>query len=217
MNKLIFKRRKLSFGEELANTITHGVGVIGILFSIPIISIRAYLDGGVIDVIAVNAMAISLLLMFLSSMMYHLMEFDTKHKEIMRILDHIFIYVAIAGTYTPIAISVIEGWKGILILILQWGAVLFGILFKAIYKSRFPNASLLIYLTMGWAIVLFFPTFLIKSTPYLFWLIVLGGLFYSFGSIFYSLKGIKYSHMIWHIFVFLGALCHFIGIGFYLK
>jgi hemolysin III len=106
---------KLTFGEEVANAITHGVASLLVLFSFPVATIVAYEKGSTADVVGVTVFCISIFMMFLMSTIYHVMEPETKHKSTMRILDHIFIYVAIAGTYTPIAISVIGGWQAVVL------------------------------------------------------------------------------------------------------
>jgi len=207
---------RLSFGEELANAVTHGVASVLLLLMFPVVSIIAYTKGSIIDVVGVTIFCISIFMMFLMSTIYHVMAPDTKHKEIMHILDHIFIYVAIAGTYTPIAFSVIGGWQAIVILSIQWLMVIFGILYKSLARRSMPKVSLVIYLIMGWSIVLFMPLFIRNANKILFWLIFAGGIFYSIGAIIYAKKGFKYHHMVWHLFVFLGAFTHFIGISFFL-
>lgn len=207
---------KLSFGEELANAITHGVPALLVLFSFPVAIITAYTKGSLIDVASVTVFCISIFLMFLMSTFYHVMQHDTTHKRVMQIMDHIFIYVAIAGTYTPIAASVIGGWQSVVLLSVQWVMVLFGILYKSLSRKSIPKVSLLIYLIMGWSIIIFMPLFIQKANPTLFWLILGGGIFYSVGAVIYAKKGFKYHHMVWHIFVFLGVLTHYIGICFFM-
>jgi len=208
---------KLTFGEEVANAITHGIASLLVLFSMPWVSIIAYTKGNSIyDVVGVTIFCVSIFLMFLMSTFYHIMEHETRHKRVMRIFDHIFIYVAIAGTYTPIAISVIGGWQAAVILSIQWIMVLFGILYKSISKNSMPKFSLTIYLVMGWTLIIFMPLFIKKANPTLFWLILAGGVLYSIGAAIYARKGFKYHHMVWHLFVFLGALTHFIGICFFM-
>ncbi len=207
---------KLTFGEEVANAITHGVASLAVLACIPVVSIIAYSKGTTADVVGVSIFSISIYLMFLVSTLYHVMDYNSKHKVVFRILDHIFIYFAIAGTYTPIALSVIGGWQAIVILIIQWAMVLFGILYKSISKKSMPKVSLLIYLVMGWTLVLFMPVFIRNANPALFWLTFAGGIIYSVGAVFYAKKSMKYHHMLWHIFVFLGAATHYVGICFFL-
>lgn len=206
----------LTFGEELANAITHGVPSLLILILFPFVIITAYTKGTIADVASVTIFSISIFLMFLMSTIYHIMEHDTRHKRVMRILDHIFIYVAIAGTYTPIAVSVIGGWQSVVLLSVQWAMVLFGILYKSISKNAIPKISLLIYLIMGWSLVIFMPLFIKKANPTLFWLILAGGILYSVGAAIYSRRGFKYHHMVWHIFVFLGVMTHYVGICFFM-
>lgn len=207
---------KLTFGEEVANAITHLVPAIAVLVCMPIVSIIAYEYGTITDVVGVTIFSISIFLMFLASTLYHCMPFDTKQKDVMHILDHIFIYVAIAGSYTPIALSVIGGWQAWCIIGIQWAMVLFGILYKSLVKKSMPKLSLTIYLIMGWTALFFMPLFIKKANPVLLWLIVAGGVLYSIGAIFYAKKGFKYHHMVWHLFVMLAAVCHYIGLCFFL-
>ena len=207
---------KLTFGEELANAITHGIPALLILFSFPFVIITAYTKGTLIDVASVTVFCICVFLMFLMSTIYHVMEHDTKHKQVMKIMDHIFIYVAIAGTYTPIAASVIGGWQAVVLLTIQWAMVIFGVLYKSLSRNSIPKISLMIYLVMGWSIVIFMPLFFKRANPIMFWLIFAGGIFYSVGAAIYAKKGFKYHHMVWHIFVFLGVLTHYIGICFFM-
>ncbi|MEN8904766.1 MAG: hemolysin III family protein [Clostridiales bacterium] len=211
------KNSSLSFGEEVANTVTHGVSALAILIALPIATISIYeKNNSIVDTLGVVIFCLSIFSMFLFSALYHSMAPETKHKDIFKILDHIFIYVAIAGTYTPIAISIIGGISAIIILLIQWNMVIFGVLYKSISKKSMPKISLLIYLIMGWTIIIFMPLLIKNANPPLFWLIFSGGVSYTLGSVFYALRGFKYHHMIWHIFVFIGALTHFIGIAFFL-
>lgn len=206
----------LTFGEELANAVTHGVAAIAVLVMFPIVSIIAWENGSIVDVVGVTIFSICLFLMFLMSTIYHCMPHESRQKTVMRILDHIFIYVAIAGTYTPIALSVIGGWQAVVILAIQWFAVIFGILFKSLVKRSMPKVSLLIYLIMGWTVIMFMPLFFRQASQPLFWLIFAGGVVYSVGAIIYAKRGFKYHHMVWHLFVMAGAMTHYIGICFFM-
>lgn len=207
---------KLTFGEEVANTITHLVSAIAVLICMPIVSIIAYTYGSIIDVVGVTIFSISIFLMFLASALYHLMPHDTPHKDVMHILDHIFIYVAIAGSYTPVALSVIGGWQAWLIISIQWLMVLFGILYKSLSRKSMPKLSLTIYLIMGWTALFFLPLLIKNAHPILLGLIVAGGILYSIGAVFYAKKGFRYHHMVWHLFVTAATVCNFIGICFFL-
>lgn len=207
-----------TLGEEVANTISHGVMSLLALCALPFAAVWAYLHDPqpVLACVSVSIFVISLFLMFLASTLYHSMNPASKHKAVFHILDHIFIYVAIAGSYTPIALSVIGGWQGVLIAVLQWAMVLFGIFYKSLSRRSLPAVSLTIYLVMGWTILFFLPLFLRNASTQLLWLIAAGGLFYTLGAWFYARKGFRYHHLVWHLLINLGAACHFVGIVFYL-
>lgn len=215
-NQTMKNYKRLSFGEEVANAVSHGVMVLFLLLAFPYISIRAYFDGGWLLVAGDTIFVISLFLMFLGSTLYHSMENDSQSKYIFRLLDHSFIFVAIAGTYTPIALTVLHGWLGYLVVGFQWFMVILGIVQKTIFKREMPKLSLAIYLTMGWMAVLMIPQLLASSSLMFMGLIVLGGVFYSIGVFFYVQKDKKYYHFIWHIFINLASLSHLIAIVFYM-
>lgn len=208
-----------TFGEEVANTITHGVMAALALLALPFSSLWAYLHGGahpLLSAFGVSVFAISIFLMFLGSTLYHSMHPSSRHKEIFHILDHIFIYVAIAGSYTPIALSVIGGWQGWLIVALQWAMVLFGIFYKSLSRRSIPAISLTIYLIMGWTVLFFFPLFLRNASLPLLVLIAAGGICYTLGAWFYARKGFRYHHMVWHLLINVAVACHFAAIVFFL-
>ena len=156
----------LSFGEEVGNAISHGVPAILCLFLLPIAAVYSYIVGGMISCI------------------YHSMAYDSQQKYIFRKLDHICILLAIAGSYTPIAITMIEGWEAVLILVIEWSMVLFGILLKAIAKRSFPKLSMCIYMIMGWTAVFFLPKLLRVASPLFLGLIIGGGVMYTYGQYF---------------------------------
>ena len=166
--------------------------------------------------VSVSVFVISIFLMFLASTLYHSMNPQSKHKEVFHILDHIFIYVAIAGSYTPIALSVIGGWQGVFITVLQWAMVIFGVFYKSLSRKSIPAVSLTIYLVMGWTIVFFLPLFISHASTPLVALIALGGVLYTLGAWFYARKGFRYHHMVWHLLIDLAVAAHFAGIVFYL-
>lgn len=205
-------------GEEIANSVSHGVMSLMALAALPFAAVWAYVhdDNGVLASASVSVFVISIFLMFLASTLYHSMNPNSKHKEVFHILDHIFIYVAIAGSYTPIALSVMGGWQGVLITALQWGMVIFGIFYKSLSRKSIPAVSLTIYLVMGWTVVFFFPLFLRQASTPLLVFIALGGLFYTLGAWVYASKGFRYHHMVWHLLINLAVVCHFIGIVFFL-
>ncbi len=205
-------------GEEVANAVSHGVMSVAALAALPFAAVWAYEHdaSGITASVSVSVFVISLFLMFLVSTLYHSMNPQSKHKEVFHILDHIFIYVAIAGSYTPIALSVIGGWQGIFIAVLQWAMVLFGVFYKSLSRRSIPAVSLTIYLVMGWTIVFFLPLFVRRASVPLLVLIALGGVFYTLGAWFYARKGFRYHHMVWHLLINLAAAAHFAGIVFFL-
>lgn len=215
-------RKKLPYiptlGEEIANTLSHGVMACATLAALPFAAVWAYAHDTepVLAAVSVSVFVISIFLMFLASTLYHSMNPQSRHKEVFHILDHIFIYVAIAGSYTPIALSVIGGWQGIVIAVVQWAMVLFGIFYKSLSRRSIPAVSLTIYLVMGWTIVFFLPLFIRHASTALLWLIVLGGVLYTGGAWVYARKGFRYHHLVWHLLINLAVAVHFTGIVFFL-
>ena len=208
-----------TFGEEVGNTISHGIFAVLALIALPFAAIWAYVHGTEAPIMAsvgVSVFVISIFLMLLCSTLYHAMHPQSKHKAIFQILDHIMIYIAIAGSYTPVALYVIGGWQGTLIVIIQWVMVLFGIFYKSLAKRSIPSISLTIYLIMGWMIVIFFPLFWRNASTPLLVLIAAGGIFYTLGAYFYAKKGFRYHHLVWHLLIVVALVCHAIGIVFYL-
>lgn len=205
-------------GEEVANTLSHGVMALAALAALPFAAVWAYTHDWqpVVGAVSVSVFVVSIFLMFLCSALYHSMNPRSRHKEVFHILDHIFIYVAIAGSYTPVALLVIGGWQGIFITVLQWAMVLFGIFYKSLSRRSIPAVSLTIYLVMGWTIVFFLPLFVRHASTPLLALIALGGVLYTLGAWCYARKGFRYHHLVWHLLINLAVACHFAGIVFYL-
>jgi len=213
---IIKKVRNFTLGEEIGNSISHGVPAVAVLGGIAPTAIHAYVRSGALAAVGVSIFMCSIFLMFLSSAIYHSMTLDTLHRQVMQILDHIFIYFAIAGTYTPIALSVIGGWQGIVVASLQWAMVIFGILYKSISRKKIPKISVTIYLVMGWSILFVLPMFIRNANLGLQIFVLAGGIFYSAGVYFYARKEKRFFHMVWHFFVSLGAVCHFLGVLMFL-
>ena len=209
-----------TFGEEIANAVSHGVMAVLTLLALPFATLWSYthaVGNNIESAVGVSIFVISIFLMFLTSTLYHSMHPDSRHKEIFHILDHIMIYVAIAGSYTPIALTVIGGWQGILIVALQWAMMLFGIFYKSLSKRSIPAISLTIYLIMGWTVIFFMPLFIRNASLQLLILIAAGGVFYTLGAYFYAKKGFRYHHLVWHLMINIAAACHFVAIVFYLN
>ena len=180
-----------TYGEEVANTVSHAVTLPLTLCLLPFAAVWTYLHDArpVLASVSVSVCVISIFLMLLASTLYHSMRPDSKHKAVFHKLDHIFIFVAIAGTYTPVALLVIGGWQGVFVTVLQWTAVLLGILYKTLARRTIPALSLTIYLVM---------------------------VLYKSGAIVYAKKGFRYHHLVWHLFIDLALLSHLAGIVFFI-
>ncbi|MCD8904897.1 hemolysin III family protein [Staphylococcus chromogenes] len=206
----------LSFGEEIGNAVSHGFAALLMLLALPYAAVYSYITQGVTMSVSVSVFVISLFLMFISSTVYHTMQQASSHKYVLRIIDHSMIYVAISGSYTPVSLVLVGGWLGWTVMILLWVITILGILYKAIATHVNPKLSLFIYLFMGWVGVIYFPIIL-KEQAWLFLLfIVLGGVAYTIGAWFYAQKNRPYFHMIWHIFIFIASIFHFIAIVYFM-
>ncbi len=150
--------------------------------------------------------------MFAASTFYHAMLPETKGKQIFHVLDHICIYLAIAGSYTPAVLCVMQGFWQIALLLFQWGMVVIGIFYKIFAKKKNSRLSLLLYLGMGWSVVVLLPELLQKVSVTFLVLVAAGGVAYSIGAFIYDKKPFPYAHVVWHIFVAMAAVLQ--GIGF---
>lgn len=204
----------LSFGEEVGNAVTHGVAAILCLLFLPFSAVYSFNIADVWRSFGVSVFIICLFLMFLISTIYHSMAYDSEQKYVFRKLDHICILLAIAGSYTPIAITLVKGWQAAILLIIEWTMVIAGILLKSISKRSFPILSMTIYMVMGWTAVFFLPKLLSVASPLFLALIILGGILYTIGAFFYARPQHRYFHMIWHIFIMLASIAHIIAIVF---
>jgi len=166
----------LTFGEEIGNAVSHGVAAFVTLCILPYAAVQSFFTHGVLGSLSVSIYVISIFLMFLSSTVYHTMPNYSSHKFILRIIDHSMIYIAIAGTYTPICLVLVGGWIGWTAMIVLWGITLWGILYKSIAKKVNHKLSLTMYLVMGWIGVIFLPTIIFDTTLtfMLFILLILG-------------------------------------------
>lgn len=199
--------------EEKLNAITHAIGA---LFGIAALVLLIVFDSHKTNwsLFSVIVYGISIIILFTASALYHSFK-DEKKKYYFRIVDHISIYFLIAGTYTPVALITLHDSLGWTLFWIVWGIAAFGIVLKLFFTGRFEIFSTLLYLVMGWLIVLDFTNFSnsINSNGVL--LLFAGGLSYTVGIIFYAIHKIPYNHVIWHLFVLSGAICHFFMIFFF--
>jgi hemolysin III len=202
--------RVQSLGEEIANSVTHGVGALASVVALPFL-VAAALPGGARSVVGNAVFGVSLLLLYVSSTIYHSLA-RNRAKRVFRILDHSAIYVLIAGTYTPFTLGVLRGTWGWILFALVWVLGVTGIALTASLGVRFPKASTAVYILMGWLIIVAIKP-LIAHLPLagLAWLVA-GGVAYTGGVVFYGWGRLRYQHAIWHVFVLAGSICHFVAV-----
>lgn len=207
--------RKQTLEEELANSLTHGIGILFSVVAISLMITFSVLEGGMLHILSSAFFGSSMLLMFTFSTLYHAIQHE-KTKSLLRIFDHISIYFLIAGTYTPFLLLGLQNWLGWLMFSIVWLIALIGVFFKIFYQHRFPKLSLILYLGMGWiAIFIAMPLYNSLSLTVLL-LLLGGGISYTIGTIFYINKKLVFSHAIWHVFVLIGTITHFIAVMYLL-
>lgn len=203
-------------GEEVANAITHGVGVALSLAGLVILVVMASLFGDVWRVVSFSIYGTTLLLLFLASTLYHSFR-SPKVKRVFRILDHSSIYLLIAGTYTPITLVALRGPLGWTFFGLIWGLAIAGIVFKMFLLGKLRIVSALFYIGMGWMVVVAWkPVLNMAPVGLMIWLLA-GGVLYTVGTIFYAMRCMPYQHAVWHLFVLGGSIAHFLGILLFLS
>lgn len=203
--------RVLSIGEEIGNSVTHGIGLIASLLGFPILIVRAAASGDKANVIGAAIFGGTLILMYAVSTVYHSLPIS-RAKRLFRALDHAAIYLLIAGTYTPFALGPLRGRWGSALLAIIWTLAILGIVAKSTIGFRFPRLSTAVYLLMGWLIVVAIKPLLDNVPRVGIELLAAGGVAYTGGVIFYAMKRVRFSHMVWHLFVAAGSVCHFIAV-----
>lgn len=199
--------------EEIANTWTHLVPWIGMHFAAwPLLQLSLRAQPAALSVLGTVLFLIGSFLMFASSTLYHAVSHPV-HKARLRIFDHIAIYVMIAGSYSPICLTVVGGWAGWSLFAFLWACVLAGTIGKMIALGRHPRLSLALYLLMGWAALLILVPMWRNMPHAAFWWVVAEGLFYTVGAYFFNKdEEHAFYHAIWHVFITLGAFSHTIAI-----
>ncbi len=203
--------RKQSLGEEIANSISHGIGVIAALAITPILILKA-IPLGAASITGVSIFGATMILLYLSSTLYHAFP-HSKTKKVFRIFDHSAIFLLIAGTYTPFSLGVLPGKWGWTLFGIIWGLAIVGVVSKSVHNIGTGRLSIVLYLAMGWMGVLAAKP-LMNNLPLmgLVWLLV-GGAMYSIGVLFFAYDHrIRYSHFVWHLFVLAGTACHVVSI-----
>jgi len=200
--------------EEIANTLTHGFGLILSICGLVLLVYLARIHGDFWHILSSVVYGISLVTLYGASTMYHSAS-SPELKEKLRLVDHCCIYLLIAGTYTPFTLVALRGTFGTGLFVLVWIFAVVGIALKIFFHNRLPAASVISYLVMGWlGIVAVEPLFSkLGWMPLI--LIVAGGLAYTLGTIFYGWHSLKHHHAVWHLFVLGGSVCHFLAIAIY--
>ena len=201
--------RKESLLEKKLNFITHGIGLVLSVIGLFYLVEKSILYPKSFNLISSLVYGISLILMYSSSTIYHYY-IDSKYSRVLQKIDHISIYLLIAGSYTPGLLLKLKYSLGFEILIIIWLLAFIGIIHKIFFFNYLKKASLIIYLFMGWLIVIDFNAVLESFSSNSIFFMVLGGLLYTIGTFFYSLDKLKYNHVIWHLFVLGGSACHYI-------
>ena len=200
--------------EELANSITHGIGFLLSVAALVILVVSASMHGDAYMVVSFSVYGASLVALYLASTFYHSFH-APRLKHYLRILDHCAIYLLIAGTYTPFTLLNLRGPVGWTLFGVIWGLALVGIILKFWHVARFPILTPLIYIAMGWVGAIAIKPSIAAIPPDGLRLLVAGGVTYTVGVIFYALEKLPYNHAIWHMFVLSASAMHFFAILFY--
>jgi len=205
-------RRPQTRGEELANTISHGLGLLAALVAVPVLIVHSVREGDAAYIVAACLFGASLMALYLMSTLYHALP-ESKAKRVFRVLDHCAVFLLIAGTYTPFALGALRGSWGWSLFGIVWGLAVFGILTKAFFSARGGFLSTALYVAMGWLIIVAMKPMLEAVPPAgIVWLAA-GGLAYTAGVILYLLsRRLRYAHFGWHLFVVAGSASHFIAV-----
>ncbi len=198
--------------EEWANLLTHAIGLVASLIGGTVLIWLTVRGGDEWNIAAAVVYSLSMLLLYIASTAYHGVTHPVA-KARLKIFDHCAIYVLIAGTYTPVTLIGLRGPTGWILFAAVWSLALLGIVFKLFFTGRFKRTSTLLYVAMGWLVLFALkPVIHALSTAALAWLLA-GGVFYTLGTVFYLSKRIRYSHAIWHVFVLLGSVSHFVSVA----
>lgn len=202
-------------GEEITNAILHGIGAGLSIAALVILIVFASIRGDARYVVSYTIYGSTLVLLYLASTLYHSLP-KGKGKDVFEIFDHSAIYLLIAGSYTPLALVALKGPLGWTIFGIVWGLSVIGIIFKVFWVKKFMILSTVLYIAMGWLIVIAIkPLMEFMNTTSLVFLVA-GGISYTVGTIFYVWRRMKYHHAIWHLFVLGGSICHFFTMIFML-
>ncbi len=208
--------RTVSTGEEIANAITHGIGALLAVAALVVLIVMAAIHGSVWHIVSFSIFGATLVLLYFASTLYHSLT-HAKAKRVFHKFDHISIYLLIAGTYTPFCLTALRGWIGWTVLGVVWSCAILGAVLKAISVGKRIKLSTVLYILMGWVILVAIQP-LYKAMPFNgFLFLVAGGISYTIGTIFFIRNQVKYNHSVWHVFVLGGSVLHFFSVLSLLK
>ncbi len=212
--QIIKKTTVQTLGEEIANAVSHGVGSLLAIAACVIVIVKSAFTSTAIGVVSACIYGSSLILLYTFSSLYHSLT-NIKAKAVFRIFDHCSIFFLILGTYTPICLNMIKGGLGWTLFGINAFCTVVGIVFNSINLKKFAKPSVILYLAMGWSVIISIKRVIeiIPSSGMVF--LVIGGLCYTVGVIFYKAKKVKYMHFVWHLFVLGGSIMHYFFILFY--
>ncbi len=197
--------------EEIANAVSHIVGATLAIIGATVLIFHGIKTKSAIVITSFIIFGLGLIIMYTVSSIYHALH-NNKAKYVFQILDHSAIYILIASTYTPFLLLVVKSKAGYIILVIQWLICIFGIIFKSLYVEKYVVFSTLLYIIMGWMIIFVWNDLIANIPQKSLVLLVIGGILYTLGTIFYMWNWFKYHHFIWHIFVLLGSVAHFFAV-----
>jgi len=197
--------------EEIANSVTHGIGALLSIAALVILIVQASINGTAWHIVSFTLFGVTMVLLYFSSTLVHAFP-KGKAKDIFEIFDHSAIYFFIAGTYTPYLFLAVDGWIRWTLFGIVWGLSIGGTIFKSFFVKKFLHVSTLLYIVLGWLIIFAWNDLVANVHPTGILLLVIGGVLYTLGAIFYVWRGFKFHHAIWHIFVLAGTITHFFSV-----
>lgn len=197
--------------QEIVHSTIHGFGILFGIISIPILTALAARNANVPAIAGASIYGFTFLMLFTFSTAYHGFQ-QPQVKKVLEMFDHISIYFLIAGTYTPFILIYLRNYFGFMILIILWSLTLLGIFFKIFFLERFEIISLIIYVAMGWILLIGGKRFFSDMPSNVITFIIIGGVLYSVGIIFYLWNSFKWSHAVWHFMVLAAAVCHYVAV-----
>ena len=211
--KIKKREKRYTLGEEIFNSVTHGVGALLSVAGTVVLIVLAAKYNDAWAVVGSAIFGASLIILYTMSTLYHAITND-RAKAFFRIMDHNTIFFLIAGTYTPITLVPIRGVLGWVLFGVVWGAAILGIVLNSIDLEKFRKPSVVCYIIMGWVIVIAVKSMLENVDQLSLWFLLIGGIFYTVGVIFYAVKKVRYFHSVWHLFTIAGSVFHYFSVLF---